>query len=31
MVAKLPAGIGYEWTGLSYEEKKAGEATVVTT
>jgi len=24
MVAKLPAGIGYEWTGLSYEEKKAG-------
>jgi multidrug efflux pump len=24
MVAQLPAGIGYEWTGLSYEEKKAG-------
>jgi multidrug efflux pump len=24
MVAKLPLGIGYEWTGLSYEEKKAG-------
>jgi len=24
MVAKLPAGIGYEWTGLSYEEKNAG-------
>ena len=24
MVAKLPTGIGYEWTGLSYEEKKAG-------
>jgi multidrug efflux pump len=24
MVAGLPAGIGYEWTGLSYEEKKAG-------
>ena len=24
MVSKLPAGIGYEWTGLSYEEKKAG-------
>jgi multidrug efflux pump len=24
MVAKLPAGIGYEWTGLSYEEKHAG-------
>jgi multidrug efflux pump len=25
MVAKLPQGIGYEWTGLSYEEKKAGK------
>jgi multidrug efflux pump len=24
LVAQLPAGIGYEWTGLSYEEKKAG-------
>jgi multidrug efflux pump len=24
MAAKLPAGIGYEWTGLSYEEKQAG-------
>jgi multidrug efflux pump len=24
MVAQLPAGIGYEWTGLSYEEKNAG-------
>ncbi|AMV73730.1 efflux RND transporter permease subunit [Desulfuromonas carbonis] len=24
LVSKLPAGIGYEWTGLSYEEKKAG-------
>jgi len=24
MVAQLPAGIGYEWTGLSYEEKRAG-------
>jgi len=24
MVAQLPSGIGYEWTGLSYEEKKAG-------
>ena len=23
-VAKLPKGIGYEWTGLSYEEKKSG-------
>ena len=24
MAAKLPAGIGFEWTGLSYEEKNAG-------
>jgi multidrug efflux pump len=24
MVAQLPPGIGYEWTGLSYEEKQAG-------
>jgi len=24
MVAQLPVGIGYEWTGLSYEEKQAG-------
>ncbi|AAR36068.1 efflux RND transporter permease subunit [Geobacter sulfurreducens] len=24
MAAQLPAGIGYEWTGLSYEEKQAG-------
>jgi len=24
MAAKLPPGIGYEWTGLSYEEKHAG-------
>ncbi|MBF0328828.1 MAG: efflux RND transporter permease subunit [Nitrospirae bacterium] len=24
MVAQLPVGIGYEWTGLSYEEKNAG-------
>lgn len=24
MIAKLPAGIGYEWTGLSLEEKKSG-------
>ena len=26
-VAKLPKGIGYEWTGLSYEEKKSGAQT----
>lgn len=24
MAALLPPGIGYEWTGISYEEKKAG-------
>ncbi len=24
MVAQLPPGIGYEWTGLSYEEQHAG-------
>ncbi|MHB1348604.1 MAG: efflux RND transporter permease subunit [Desulfobulbaceae bacterium] len=24
MVAQLPVGIGYEWTGLSYEERMAG-------
>jgi multidrug efflux pump len=24
MAAKLPPGIGYEWTGLSYEELKSG-------
>jgi multidrug efflux pump len=24
IAAKLPTGIGYEWTGLSYEEKNAG-------
>ena len=25
MAAQLPAGFGYEWTGLSYEEKQAGK------
>ena len=25
MVAQLPPGIGYEWTGLSYEEKQSGK------
>jgi len=25
MVAQLPVGIGYEWTGLSYEEKQSGK------
>ena len=24
MAAQLPSGIGYEWTGLSYEERNAG-------
>lgn len=24
MIAKLPQGISYEWTGLSLEEKKSG-------
>jgi multidrug efflux pump len=24
MAAKLPPGVGYEWTGLSYEERMAG-------
>jgi multidrug efflux pump len=24
MAAKLPPGVGYEWTGLSYEEQRAG-------
>ncbi|HTV52223.1 MAG TPA: efflux RND transporter permease subunit, partial [Steroidobacteraceae bacterium] len=24
LIAKLPQGVGYEWTGLSYEEKLAG-------
>jgi len=26
-VAKLPRGVGYEWTGLSYEEKRSGSQT----
>jgi len=25
MAGQLPAGVGYEWTGLSYEEKQAGK------
>jgi multidrug efflux pump len=24
LVARLPAGVGYEWNGLSYEERKSG-------
>ncbi len=27
LAARLPAGIGYEWTGLSYEEQAAGSQT----
>jgi multidrug efflux pump subunit AcrB len=27
LVAKLPPGISYEWTGLSYEEQRAGTQT----
>ena len=27
LVSKLPAGFGYQWTGLSYEEKKSGSQT----
>ncbi|MDB5516713.1 MAG: multidrug efflux transporter permease subunit, partial [Tardiphaga sp.] len=27
LIAQLPHGIGYEWTGLSYEQQKAGSQT----
>ncbi|NKF20821.1 efflux RND transporter permease subunit [Solimonas marina] len=27
LAAKLPAGIGYSWTGMSYEEQKSGSQT----
>jgi multidrug efflux pump len=27
LIAKLPPGIGYEWTGISYEQQKAGSQT----
>jgi hydrophobe/amphiphile efflux-1 (HAE1) family protein len=29
LAAKLPAGIGYEWTGLSFQERQAGSKTTV--
>jgi multidrug efflux pump len=29
LASKLPAGFGYEWTGLSYEEKKSGSQTTL--
>ncbi len=27
LIGKLPAGVGYEWTGLSYQERMAGSQT----
>jgi HAE1 family hydrophobic/amphiphilic exporter-1 len=27
--AKLPSGMGYEWTGISYQEKKAGRESLL--
>ena len=27
LIEKLPAGVGYEWTGLSYEQQKSGSQT----
>jgi multidrug efflux pump len=27
LIAKLPPGVGYEWTGLSYEQEKSGAQT----
>jgi multidrug efflux pump len=27
LAARLPSGIGYEWTGISYEQQKAGSQT----
>ncbi|MGO9135998.1 MAG: efflux RND transporter permease subunit [Methylovirgula sp.] len=27
LLAKLPPGVGYEWTGLSYEQQKSGSQT----
>ena len=29
LAAKLPKGVGYEWTGLSYEQVKAGSQTTI--
>ena len=26
LIAKLPRGVGYEWTGLSYQERLSGLA-----
>jgi len=27
--AKLPTSMGYEWTGMSYQEKKAGSEAIL--
>jgi multidrug efflux pump len=29
LISRLPAGIGYEWTGLSYQERQSGSQTIV--
>jgi len=29
LVAQLPPGLGYEWTGLSYQEKQAGSQSLI--
>ncbi len=29
IIAKLPAGIGYDWTGLSYQERQGGSQAVL--
>src|SRR5690606_30006163 len=29
IVAQLPTGFGYEWTGLSYQEKQAGSQSLI--
>src|SRR5690606_39504841 len=29
LVAQLPQGFGYEWTGLSYQEKQAGSQSII--
>lgn len=29
LIAQLPAGIGYEWTGLSYQEIQAGNQSII--
>ncbi|MGP1614368.1 MAG: efflux RND transporter permease subunit, partial [Pollutimonas bauzanensis] len=29
MIAKLPQGFGYEWTGLSYQERQAGSQSLI--